>query len=152
MIDHLLVPIEADWLKGRRETGVVARVKVLRMALLPDLVAGNLTPEEQEQRWQLLAKLYLAQQLAFYPADYFLPEPTPERILEMAERFEEDLTDKVRTVSPLKAIVEVGEAIEVGSERVRGDHGDLLMNTVQESVQAMLASSLAACHPGANLR
>ena len=87
LIDHLLCPIEDAWLKGRRETGVVGRVKALRTALMPDLVAGTLSAEAQEQRWALLAKLYLAQQLAFYPAGYFQPAPTPERILETVERF-----------------------------------------------------------------
>jgi hypothetical protein len=152
LIDHLLLPIEAVWLKGRREMGVVGRVKALRTALLPDLVAGSLSAGEQEQRWELLAKLYLAQQLAFYPAGYFQPIPTPERILETVERFEEDLTDQVRTVSPLRAVVEVGEAIEASTERTRGVDGDPLMNGIQESLEAMLASSLAARHPGAILQ
>lgn len=152
LIDHLLGPIEDVWLKGRRETGVVGRVKALRTALLPDLVAGSLSLEEQERRWQLLAKLYLAQQLAFYPAGYFQPESTPERILETVERFEEDITDRVRTVFPIRALVEVGAAIEVSTERARSGDGDLLMNSIQESLEAMLASSLTARHPGAVLQ
>jgi hypothetical protein len=146
LIDHLLNPIEEAWLKGRRETGVVSRVKALRTALLPDLIAGSLSPAEQERRWELLAKLYLAQQLAFYPAGYFRPEPTAERILETVERFEEDMTDAVRKVSPMRALVDVGEAIEVNTERVRGGDGDPLMLEIQQSLEAMLASSLAECH------
>ncbi|MFT3784517.1 MAG: 1-acyl-sn-glycerol-3-phosphate acyltransferase [Nibricoccus sp.] len=149
LIDHLLVEAEKAWLKGRRETGVVGRVKALRTALLPDLVAGTLSPEEQESRWQTLAKLYLAQQLAFYPAGYFQPEPTPERILETAERFEEDLTDTVRRVSPICAFVDVGEAIEVSPERVRGPGVDPLMTSIEASLQTMLASSLQERHPHA---
>jgi 1-acyl-sn-glycerol-3-phosphate acyltransferase len=152
LIDHLLSPIEAQWIKGRHETGVVARVKALRSALLPDLVAGSLTEAETEKRWDLLARLYLAQQLAFYPAGYFRPEATPERILETVERFEEDMTDSVRTVSPIRALVEVGEAIEVSAERVRGADGDQLMLGIQASLEAMLASSLAERHPGAVLQ
>jgi len=152
LIDHLLRPIEEQWLKGRRETGVVARVKALRSALLPDLVAGSLNEAETEKRWDLLARLYLAQQLAFYPAGYFLPEATPERILETVERFEEDMTDVVRTVSPIRAIVEVGEAIEVSPERVRGGDGDPLMLGIQASLEAMLASSLVERHAGAVLQ
>ena len=152
LIDHLLVPIEAQWLKGRRETGVVARVKVLRSALLPDLVSGSLNEAETEKRWDLFARLYLAQQLSFYPTGYFHPEPTPERILETVERFEEDMTDAVRTVSLIRAIVEVGEAIEVSPERVRGGDGDSLMLGIQASLEAMLASSLAERQAGAVLQ
>ena len=152
LIDHLLCPIEEVWLKGRRETGVVGRVKALRTALLPDLVAGALSTEEHDRRWELLAKLYLAQQLAFYPAGYFHPMPTPERILETVERFEEDMTDNVRTVSPIRALVDVGEAIEASAERVRGGGGDPLMSGIQESIEGMLAFSLAERHPGAVLQ
>lgn len=152
LIDHLLCPIEATWLKGRRETGVVGRVKALRTALVPELVAGTLTAEAQEQRWALLAKLYLAQQLAFYPAGYFRPEPTPERILETVERFEEDMNDTVRRVGPIRVIVDVGEAIEVSTERTRGGEGDPLMNAIEQSIEAMLAKSLAERYPGAILQ
>jgi 1-acyl-sn-glycerol-3-phosphate acyltransferase len=151
LIDHLLCPLEETWIKGRREAGVVGRVKALRSALLPDLVAGSLTEAEKENRWELLARLYLAQQLAFYPGGYFSPAPTPERILETVERFEEDLTDKVRSISPLRAVVDVGAAIEVSPGRTRGANGDPLMNAVQESIEAMLATSLAELHPGAVL-
>jgi len=84
--------------------------------------------------------------LAFYPAGYFRPEPTAERILETVERFEEDMTDAVRKVSPMRALVDVGEAIEVNTERVRGGDGDPLMLEIQQSLEAMLASSLAECH------
>lgn len=152
LIDHLLHPIEDQWVKGRRETGVVARVKALRAALLPDLVAGGLPAEEQDRRWELLARLYLAQQLAFYPAGYFTPAPTPERLLETVERFEEDITDEVRRVSPFVAQVQVGNALEVSPERVRGGSGDPLMHAIQESIEAMLASSLAERYPGAILQ
>ena len=126
----------------------MARVKLLRTALLPDLITGQLPEAEQEQRWKLLAQLYLAQQLAFYPPDYLTVNPTPERIVETVERFEEDLTDRVRTVSPFRAVVTVGDAIEVAPERVRGGE-DPLMKTVRERLEMLLASSLAEHRPGA---
>ncbi len=151
LIDHLLCPLEDEWIKGRRESGVVARVKLLRIALLPDLVAGSLSEVEQEKRWELLSRLYLAQQLAFYPDGYFTPLATPERILETVERFEEDLTDKVRLISPIRAVVDVGAALEVSPERVRGNGGDPLMLAIQESLESMLALSLAERHPGSVL-
>jgi 1-acyl-sn-glycerol-3-phosphate acyltransferase len=138
LIDHLLNPIEDAWLKGRHEGDVVARVKLLRTVLLPELVAGQLTEAEREERWKLLAKLYLAQQLAFYPEGYLDADPTPERILETVERFEEDTTDRVRTVSPLRAVVTVGDAIEVSQERTRGGE-DPLMRALREQLEALLA-------------
>ena len=52
--------------------------KVLRMAIVPELAAGELPEPEREQRWRQLADIYLAQQLALYPADYIASDPTPE--------------------------------------------------------------------------
>jgi len=137
LIDHLLNPIEDAWLKGRHEGDVVARVKLLRTALLPDLVAGQLSEAERDERWKLLAKLYIAQQLAFYPEGYLDADPTPERILETVERFEEDTTDRVRAVSPLRAVVTVGDAIDVPQECTRGGE-DPLMKDLREQLEALL--------------
>jgi 1-acyl-sn-glycerol-3-phosphate acyltransferase len=44
LIDHLLCPIEDEWLKGRHDGDVVGRVKLLRTALLPDMIAGRARP------------------------------------------------------------------------------------------------------------
>ena len=38
--------------------------------------------------------------------------PTPERLLETVERYEEDLTDAARPHSPIHAVISVGEAME----------------------------------------
>ena len=41
LLDRMLSPLEDEWLKGRHETNVVARVKLLRAAILPDLITGD---------------------------------------------------------------------------------------------------------------
>ena len=123
LIDHLLVPLEQEWLKGKRENNVVARVKNLRAAILPEMVSGEIAEEERGRRWQQLADMYLAQQLFFYPPEYFKPEATPEKLMETVERFEEDLTDHVTIHGPIHAVMEVGDAIEV-SPRPRTGSGD----------------------------
>ena len=143
LIDRLLVPLEAEWLKGRHEKEVVARVKSLRIAILPDMVGGELPEAELQRRWRQLADIYLAQQLAFYPADYFDSPPTPEQLIETVERFEEDLTDVARTHAPMRAMVDVGEAIEVSPERARGGEGDPLMSALRKQLETMLATSRA---------
>ena len=138
LVDRMLSPLEDEWLKGRHEPDVVARVKLLRIAIVPDLVAGELDEAEKQRRWRQLEVIYLAQQIAFYPAGYFTPAPTPERLLEVVEKFEEDLTDTCRVHSPLVATIEVGEAIEVSPERTRGTDGDPLMNAIRTSLEMML--------------
>lgn len=138
LLDQLLVPLEKEWLNGRREPAVVERVKRLRIAILPDMVAGEITENERARRWRQLADIYLAQQISLYPADYVRSRPTPERLLETVERFEEDLTDVARCHRPLKVVIQVGEALPVSETRERGKGEDPLMTQLAERLQKML--------------
>jgi 1-acyl-sn-glycerol-3-phosphate acyltransferase len=150
LIDHLLEPLEKEWLAKRDDvdaTDVVARVKRLRIAILPDMVAGDVTEEERERRWRQLGGLYLAQQLSFYPPDYIQNPPIPERLLETVERFEEDLTDVARVHRPMRAIIQVGEAMEVAPGRERGSSPDPLVVTLRERLETMLDQSRTAKKP-----
>jgi len=106
-------------------------------------------PEEIDRRWRQLEDCYLAQSLSFYPAGYFTPAPTPERLLETVERFEEDMTDDVPPLARLWAVVDVGEAIIVDPERRRGGEGDPLMAELRERLESLLAASLEEARPGA---
>jgi len=138
LIDHLLAPLEREWLDGRGEGSVVARVKKLRAAVLPDLVQGEIAPAERDRRWRQLEDMYLAQQLSCYPPDYIRTNPTPERLLETVERFEEDLTDRTRRFGELTARVQIGEAITVSPARDRAASEDPLMTAVEGSLRGML--------------
>ncbi len=138
LIDHLLVPLEQEWLNGNREKTVVARVKKLRIAILPDMVHGQITEEERERRWGQLADMYLAQQMSHYPPEYVKSNPTAERMLETVERFEEDLTDACRVYSPMTAMVQVGEAIPVSPSREGRTREDPVMATVEASLRSIL--------------
>ena len=143
LINFLLDPLEKRWLKGDHTGDVVARVKKLRMTILPDIIAGELSEEERSLRWLQLADLYLAQQLSFYPPDYIRSRPAPERLLETVERFEEDLTDRARIHFPIKAAIHVGEALDVKAARERGDRdgGDPLMHQLREQIELLLKQS-----------
>jgi 1-acyl-sn-glycerol-3-phosphate acyltransferase len=141
LINCLLQPLEKEWLKGEGDGDVVARVKKLRMAILPDLISGEIDEAERARRWRELADLYLAQQLSCYPPDYIRSRPTPERLLETVERFEEDLTDRTRIHRPLHAIIEVGEALPVSPARERGGGPDPLMEKIRCQMEAMLERS-----------
>ncbi len=141
LIDRLLVPLESEWVKGRREKEIVGRVKLLRTAIVADMVAGELDEAELQRRWHHLADMYLAQQLSLYPPDYLAASPTSERLLETVERFEEDMTDRARIHFPMRAVVEIGEAIEVSPERARGPEGDPLMAAIRSQLESMLAGS-----------
>jgi 1-acyl-sn-glycerol-3-phosphate acyltransferase len=141
LVNSLLQPLEKEWLKGEVDGDVVARVKKLRMAILPELAAGEIDEAGRARRWRQLGDLYLAQQLFCYPRDYIRSRPTPERLLETVERFEEDLTDRTRVHRPLHAIIEVGEALPVSPGRERGAGPDPLMEKIRAQLETMLERS-----------
>lgn len=138
LIDHILHPLEHEWLNGIREGNVVARVKNIRGAILPDLVGQDISEDERQRRWKQLADVYLAQQLWFYPREYLQKDARPERLLETIERIEEDLTDEARIVRPWHLSMEFAEAIEVSPKRDRSANGDNLMNQIADSLKQMV--------------
>lgn len=138
--DHLLTPLENQWTSGRHDGDTMARVKRLRTAILPEMVNGDLSEEERANRWRQLADVYLVQQLHCYPGDY-IEEPTPERILETVERYEEDLTDVARPHFPIRAVITVGDAITVSSDRDRSQEIDPITTEVREKVELLLEST-----------
>ncbi len=142
LMDHLLDPLENQWAAGRHDGDSIARVKRLRSAILPDLVAGELTESERAVRWRSLSDVYLVQQLHCYPGDY-MEDATPERLLETVERYEEDLTDKARPHAPLRAVITVGDAIEVSPARDRSPEGDPLTTQIRLQMEQLLESSKA---------
>ena len=61
-----------------------------------------------------------------------------DRVLEQIERYEEDLTDRVRVHGELKVIIEVGEAVEVSPVRDRTAKVDPIMNRIESELTQML--------------
>jgi 1-acyl-sn-glycerol-3-phosphate acyltransferase len=137
LIDRILHPIEAEWTHDDGQGTVVARVKRIRSAILPDLVTGEIDEAERKRRWNQLGDVYLAQQLSNYPADYIQGQPSPEKLLETVERFEEDMTDHVRVYRPMTASITVGEAILVQAGRDRSE-ADPLMTEIERQLKHML--------------
>jgi len=146
--NHLLEPLENQWTAGRHDGGSIARVKRLRSAIVPDMADGSLTETDRASRWRALSDLYLVQQLHCYPGDY-LDEPTPERILETVERYEEDLTDSARPHRPLRAVITVGDAIEVDSSRGAAKEADPLAVRLRQKMESL--SDISKQHRRINL-
>ncbi len=141
LIDVLLKPLETEWTHGNGEGHVVARVKRLRSAILPDMIKGDLAESEKARRWQLLEDADLAQQLYHYPPNYVTEGASKGRIIEMVERFEEDLTGKVTVHGPVEVKVTVGDAIEVGTGREARGESDPLMSAIDDQLRSMLGLS-----------
>ena len=114
----------------------MSRVKSLRAAILKDMLAQELPREDREARWCDLSQIYLAVQLSSYPPYYIRSNPTPERLTETVERFEEDTTDKARIHGRWHVILQIGEPIMV-NWRCR-ESQVCLTKQLQETIQQML--------------
>ena len=143
LLERVLGPLEAEWNTGRGDPDTMSRVKRLRTAIMPDMVRGGLTDTEGARRWRQFADLYLAQQIHCYSAEYLDGTPTPERLLETVERYEEDLTDKARPHPPLHAVISVGAAIEATAARDRGVENDPLADELRRQLGILLEESKA---------
>lgn len=142
LIERLLTPLEDQWTPGRHHGDPMARVKRLRTAILPGLLTGELSEEQRATRWRGIADVYLVQQLHCYPGDY-LEDPTPERLLETVDRYEEDLTDLTSPHPPIHAVITVGDAIEVGPSRDRSNGTDPVNDEIRHQLEGMMESSKA---------
>jgi 1-acyl-sn-glycerol-3-phosphate acyltransferase len=138
LIDAILKPLEAEWVNGNDEGHVVARVKRLRAAILPDMIKGDLDEAEKARRWRLLEDADLAQQLYHYPPGYITDAAPKSHMIETIERFEEDLTGKVSVHGPVAATIMVGDAIEVSTGRESRGEGDPLMTAIDEQLRKLL--------------
>lgn len=139
MVNHLLHPLEKEWLKGEQEGGIATRIKNLRVQIFPEMSRNELAPIERKRRWKQLEETYLAQQIDCYPDQYVTEHPSVDRILETIEKFEEDLTDNCTIHGNLKAIIDVGEAIEVSPKRERGQSSDPLTDTIRDRLETKLS-------------
>jgi len=138
MVNHLMNPVEEEWLGGPQEGAIQSRVKNVRVKIFPDMTTDTLSTVERKRRWEQLERTYLAQQVDCYPEDYVTERPTVDRILETVEKFEEDFFGTESRHGSLRAILEVGEAIEVPTRREKGGDGEPLMNQIRESIEDML--------------
>ena len=140
LMEDVLAKLEKEWQIKDVGESIVARVKNLRSAILPDMVKNNISPDERSRRWKQLAACYYVQQMSHYPRNYVRnsEKNVPEHILETVERFEEDFTDSVRVHGPLHAVVQVGQAIPVSSQRDRSQSEDPIMTGIRTQLTDML--------------
>lgn len=144
LIEHLLGPLEQKWLGRHLDESIMPRVKQLRTAIVPGLLLPEATQAEKLRLWADLEDVYMAQQIASHPSDY-LDQPTDTRILETVESIDEDFTDRSQVHRPLHAIIEVGPAIEVDTQRPSREGSDPLMDGLSTWLRSKLeALSLEA--------
>jgi len=141
LAQNILETQEQKWKGEVQEGGFVARAKALRPLMVPDLANGLLGDEEAKERRQDLFDINTVQQLSYYPVNYIAPSDghlPRERILEMLERLEEDLLDKVTIPRRYKLVLDVLDAIEVPAEKAPRNEDDPLMKEVASALQVSL--------------
>jgi hypothetical protein len=114
----LLDRLEAEHL-GRSNAGqtVPVRVKLLRQKLLDVMCEEGVAPQQLERVRETLADVHLVLQLYSYPGDYLASNPTPERMAETIEKFEEDAYGTyVKPMGRRTAKVVIGEPIDVKAQ------------------------------------
>ncbi len=146
LIEHLLGPLEQHWLGRHLDESIMPRVKQLRSAIVPKLLLSDTAQREKRQLWSDLADIYMAQQIASHPSDY-LDQPTDTRLLETVESIEEDLTDRSQVHRPLHAILDVGPALEVDTQRPTREGPDPLMCELTKCLQSKLETLSREAQP-----
>lgn len=124
---------------------MILRLKELRRAILPAMIDGNLAQAELNRRWKHLEAAGFAQSLSLYPARYVASKPTAERILETVQRFNEHLNGDETSHGPMKAIIQVGEPIEMSPKRDRSSKADTLLQSVEQQLKGLLDVTAADC-------
>ncbi|HEX4414039.1 MAG TPA: 1-acyl-sn-glycerol-3-phosphate acyltransferase [Lacipirellulaceae bacterium] len=139
LVQTVLSQLESQWHIADHTGNVAVRVKRLRTAILPELIEDRIPHSQRERCWRDLAAAYYVQQISHYPRDYILREKNlPERVVETVERLQEDFTDVYTIHRPWHAIVQVGEAIPIGTQRARDELGDPIMAEVRRQLQSMI--------------
>lgn len=117
LIDTLLASHEEEFLgKNSIDKTVPMRVKALRRQLLERGAAEDADEETWRKVLRGLDDVQLALQLYSYPGDYVQEEPTPERMAETLEKFEEDIYGTTRSIGTRCAHVRFGTPIDMREE------------------------------------
>lgn len=127
----------------RAEGTTPERVKVLRKRLI-DLLDDDKLPRENPIRFHQLQQdmedVFFVAQCFSYPGDYLVDSPSIERMAETADKFEEDVLGKdLPTIrGRRRVVIQVGEPIEIETQRRGRDHVVELTQQMQQRVQEML--------------
>lgn len=138
LLEKLLDEHEPHFMGKTQSGSVVPRVKALRIKVMPGLIDKSYQGNELARVRTMLEDTYLAQQIDSYPSDYITEYPSQDRCIEIVQKFEEDLYDVIPPRRPTHAIIEIGNAIEVSTDRERGTAGNPLMDRLKTEIQGML--------------
>ncbi|MHC4446602.1 MAG: lysophospholipid acyltransferase family protein [Planctomycetota bacterium] len=144
LIDALLATHEEAFLnKSQSAEPVPSRVKSLRRRLLE--VGADEEADEATCRKALdgLDDVQLALQLFSYPGDYISDEPTPERMAETIEKFEEDVYGVSRSIGQRSARVRFGTPVDM-KQACESGRTRAVITTVTDELEESIRNLLVA--------
>ncbi len=134
----------------RRNVPAPIRVKELRRSCLKALADPQTTPEQKSRLRLDLEALFLAISLFSYPGNYVRECPTVERLAEILTKFEQDTlrVNQPAPRSPRRAVVRLGEPIDVGRRLEPGGRSPGLGATLTAELESRIQSLLDEIGPG----
>ncbi len=112
--DHLVRQIERKHERSGDGQPVPLRLKAMRHVIRQELNgAACPPPERQQELYEQLEELFVAQQLYSYPGQYLRRQPTLDRIAETIFKLEEDVLELENYPAPRRAEVSFGEPVDV---------------------------------------
>jgi len=134
---------------------VPLRVKALRRRLLGHWTDATADAQRRRAARDALDDVQLALQLYSYPGDYIAENPTPERMAETVEKFEEDVYGRARSLAPRRARVLFGDPMAIKqpgstarSPALIAELTDRLELTIQELMAAPKPEGERVAKPG----
>ncbi len=150
LLTHILDEIEGRYRIAPHDEPAPVRVKELRRACLKGLADPETTPERRACLRRDLNDLFLAIQLFSYPGDYVRECPTVERLAEILTKFEQDAlrVNQPAPRSPRRALVRLGEPIDVGASLAPGGRSPGLASALTTELESRIQALLDEIGPG----
>ncbi|QDV32817.1 lysophospholipid acyltransferase family protein [Tautonia plasticadhaerens] len=148
--EHIVGGIEDRRLGRRKSDPMPVRVKELRRVCLDVLADPAADRGQVEQARHDLGDLFVVVQLFSYPGDYVRDCPTLERVAEVLMKLEQDTlgTPFPRPRGPRRAVVRVGEPIDVGAFSPASERPRKAAAAVTVELESRLQGLLDAIGPG----
>lgn len=129
------------------------RIKELRRRCLEALEQSSIGEAERTVVRRDLNDLYVAVQTLSYPGDYVFETPTAERVAETLMKLDEDVLmastgNPAPPLGPRKAVVRVGEPIDVGAIAAQGKRTRETLSAVTNELERRIQGLLDGLGPG----
>jgi 1-acyl-sn-glycerol-3-phosphate acyltransferase len=143
----LLEPIEAIHGGLNADMTLPMRIKTLRAKIRKELTdeTKSVAPEQEEELYDQLDRIFVAHQLYSYPGRYLKENPSNDRIAETLFKLEEDILETEEYFGPRTAEITFDTPINIRNFLDKGGFNFKtgvapLTGTIREKVQALLGS------------